>query len=72
MVIADVLSRYNQLKTNQPSFMITGTDEHGIKIERAAMKNQQTPAELCDSVSIRFRVCKKSTSLKIVCLVFEN
>lgn len=63
MVIADVLSRYNQLKTNQPSFMITGTDEHGIKIERAAMKNQQTPAELCDSVSIRFRELAKAGNI---------
>ncbi|KAH9816403.1 hypothetical protein DFH28DRAFT_1159537 [Melampsora americana] len=63
MVIADVLSRYNKLKTNQPSFMITGTDEHGIKIERTAMKNSQTPTELCDSVSIRFRELAKAGNI---------
>jgi methionyl-tRNA synthetase len=62
MVIADVLARYNQLKTDKPSFMLTGTDEHGSKVQRAAENNQQSPQELCEAVSDRFRVCKISRS----------
>jgi hypothetical protein len=62
MVIADVLARYNHLKTGEQSFMLTGTDEHGSKVQRAAEKNQQSPHELCEAVSDRFRVCKISNS----------
>lgn len=58
MVIADVLSRFHALRTGRPSFMVTGTDEHGMKIQRAAAVQNQTPQELCESVSVRFRVCK--------------
>ncbi|ETN38575.1 methionine-tRNA ligase [Cyphellophora europaea CBS 101466] len=35
MVLADVLKRWHQLK-NEPAQMLTGTDEHGIKVQRAA------------------------------------
>lgn len=34
--------------------MLTGTDEHGMKIQKAAEKLNTTPLELCDRVSKRF------------------
>lgn len=64
-VLADVLARYAQLRRNgwsteaqdltQPLFT-TGTDEHGMKIQRVAEAQQVTPQALCDRVSERFRV----------------
>lgn len=35
MVLADVLKRWHQLK-GEPAQLLTGTDEHGIKVQRAA------------------------------------
>ncbi|MBW0509178.1 hypothetical protein O181_048893 [Austropuccinia psidii MF-1] len=55
MVIADVLGRYNQLKSSNPSFLVTGTDEHGMKIQRTAVSKGQSPNDLCETVSIRFK-----------------
>ncbi|PLW06158.1 hypothetical protein PCANC_02710 [Puccinia coronata f. sp. avenae] len=63
MVIADVLARYNQLKTGEQSFMLTGTDEHGSKVQRAAEKNQQSPHELCEAVSDRFRQLARAANV---------
>ncbi|KAG0147646.1 hypothetical protein CROQUDRAFT_42511 [Cronartium quercuum f. sp. fusiforme G11] len=55
MLIADVLARFNALRHSRPSFLSTGTDEHGLKIERAAGKLRKKPSELCETVSVRFR-----------------
>jgi methionyl-tRNA synthetase len=35
---------------------VTGTDEHGMKIQKAAQSKDMTPIELCDKVSLRFKV----------------
>ncbi len=36
-ILADVLSRYHRLQ-GMPSFFLTGTDEHGQKVQQAASK----------------------------------
>lgn len=43
--------------------MCTGTDEHGLKIQRVAEAKGVQPKELCDGVSERFRVCSLSLHL---------
>jgi methionyl-tRNA synthetase len=54
-VAADVLTRYyNQFK-KRSSFFLTGTDEHGNKIEKAAKKNKKEPQEFCNEVSSFFK-----------------
>lgn len=53
-IIADVLARYQRAR-GQEVFFLTGTDEHGQKIERAAQKNGEAPIELADRVVSRFR-----------------
>ena len=37
----------------------TGTDEHGLKIQKAAALEGVTPEELCNQVSGRFKVRRK-------------
>lgn len=53
-VAADVLARYKRLK-GFDVFFLTGTDEHGQKIQKAAESNNVTPKELTDKVVERFK-----------------
>jgi methionyl-tRNA synthetase len=54
-VVADVLARYHRMRGERVRFL-TGTDEHGQKLERAAEAAGVTPTELCDRNAERFRV----------------
>ncbi|KAH7165723.1 tRNA synthetases class I (M)-domain-containing protein [Dactylonectria macrodidyma] len=54
MVLADVLKRWQQLK-GKPAFFTTGTDEHGMKIQKAADKEGLPPKSFCDINSLKFR-----------------
>jgi len=53
-VAADVLARYRRLKGDDV-FFLTGTDEHGQKVEKAATAAGETPLELADRVVTRFQ-----------------
>jgi methionyl-tRNA synthetase len=52
-VICDVLARYHRLR-DEDVFFLTGTDEHGSKIARAAEKAGLTPAKFTDKIAARF------------------
>jgi methionyl-tRNA synthetase len=53
-VAADALRRYHLLRGHEAR-MLTGTDEHGLKIERSAAEAGKTPAAFVDEMSARFR-----------------
>ncbi len=53
-VAADVLTRYQRLR-GRDAFFLTGTDEHGLKIQRAAEERGVSPQELADEISQVFR-----------------
>ena len=53
-VAADVLARFKRLKGLQV-FFLTGTDEHGLKVEKAARERKQDPQALADEVVARFK-----------------
>jgi methionyl-tRNA synthetase len=53
-VAADVLARYKRL-CGYDCFFLTGTDEHGQKVEKAAQAAGQTPLALADRVVERFK-----------------
>jgi len=53
-VTADALARWHRLLGHN-TFFLTGTDEHGLKIERAATERGVTPQEHADRTSARFR-----------------
>ena len=53
-VAADAVARYQRLE-GKTVFFLTGTDEHGQKVERAARQQGETPQELSDRVVERFR-----------------
>jgi len=53
-IVADVLARYHRAQ-GDAVFFLTGTDEHGQKIERAAQASKIQPIELANQVVARFR-----------------
>lgn len=53
-IVADALARFHRLMGKKTLF-VTGTDEHGDKIVKAAAKAGKSPQEFVDGVSARFR-----------------
>lgn len=49
-VLADVIARYNRL-LGKETFFLTGTDEHGQKVQRAAISQGKDPQEFVDYMS---------------------
>ena len=52
-IIADVIARFKRLEGLDVLFL-TGTDEHGLKIQRESEKNKQEPKKFCDDLSKKF------------------
>ena len=52
--IADMLSRYSRLR-GIDTYFLTGTDEHGQKIEESAAKNGKETQAFADEISATFR-----------------
>lgn len=52
-ITADVLNRYHRLFGEETLFL-TGTDEHGQKMQEAAEKSGVTPQQLCDEMVKRY------------------
>ena len=53
-IVADVAYRFNKMK-NKTAFFLTGTDEHGDKVVKAAQKENMTTREYVDSISSLFQ-----------------
>lgn len=53
-VLADVLARYHRLR-GIPTFFLTGTDEHGQKVQQAAEKIGLTPQQHADATVVSYR-----------------
>ena len=54
MIVADAIARQKRQQGIE-TFFLTGTDEHGINIERAAKLNHRTPQEQADYVVSYFK-----------------
>ena len=53
-ILADVFARFYR-NNNYKVFFLTGTDEHGLKIQKAAEKNGLEPSIYCDKISNIFK-----------------
>ena len=53
-IAADVLARWHK-SGGENAWFLTGTDEHGQKIQTVAEKRGITPKELCDEVVLNFQ-----------------
>ena len=61
-IVADVFARFNRLD-GKNVFYLTGTDEHGLKIQRAAEKSNLPPKEFCNKISKTFKDLTKTLNL---------
>jgi len=57
-VAADVLARFYRHRGREVHFL-TGTDEHGLKIEQAAAAHDKSPKDYADAISEEFRALWK-------------
>ena len=53
-IVADIFARFKRLEGKNVYFL-TGTDEHGLKIQREAEKNKKDVKIFCDEVSKKFK-----------------
>jgi len=61
-IIADFFARFKRIDGYNVHFL-TGTDEHGLKIQRAAEKNNTDPLIFCNEISKTFRDLSKTLNL---------
>lgn len=53
--VCDVIRRFKRMQ-GYDVVLTTGTDEHGVNVERSAAKAGKSPAEFCDAVAQEFRM----------------
>jgi methionyl-tRNA synthetase len=53
-IAADVVARYHRLRGDETRFL-TGTDEHGLKIQRVAAERGMAPQAFADEIAQKFR-----------------
>ena len=61
-IIADFFARFKRIQ-GYKVFFLTGTDEHGQKIERAAKEQKKDPLEFCNEISKTFKDLTKILNL---------
>ena len=62
-VLADILTRFHAL-FGEEAYMLTGTDEHGQKVEKAAAKRNMAPLEHCNEMVVRFQELWQKLGIK--------
>ena len=63
-IVADVFARFKRLEGKNVYFL-TGTDEHGLKIQQEAKKNNKETKVFCDEVSSKFKNLANILNLSI-------
>jgi len=61
-IVTDVFARFKRLDEHDV-FFLTGTDEHGLKIQKAAIKEKKDPKVFCDEISKTFKDLSKILNL---------
>ena len=61
-IVADIFARFKRIEGFNVLFL-TGTDEHGQKIQKEAEKNKKEPKIFCDQISETFRSLTKILNL---------
>ena len=61
-IVADVIARFKRIEGYNVHFL-TGTDEHGLKIQREAEKNNKASQVFCDELSKKFKELTKILNL---------
>ncbi|KAF9023016.1 hypothetical protein BDZ89DRAFT_956015 [Hymenopellis radicata] len=64
LLIADIFHRFHALRNpSTGTHFVTGTDEHGLKLQRAAQAKGLAPQEFCDNLSVHFRKLSEAANI---------
>jgi len=61
-IIADILARWHKI-LGEEVFFLTGTDEHGLKIQQSAEKAKKNPKKFVDEISEEFKKTWKNLDI---------
>jgi len=64
LLLTDILKRWQLLKGNQNATLLTGTDEHGMKIQKAAEKAKTDTKAFCDQHARQFQSLAERANVK--------
>ncbi|KAK9462737.1 tRNA synthetases class I (M)-domain-containing protein [Lipomyces oligophaga] len=64
MCLADLQKRWH-LFSGRDSFLLTGTDEHGMKVQQSAAKGSKEPQQFCDEISETFRRLARAANISV-------
>jgi len=53
-IVADLIKRFKRMQGYE-AVLTTGSDEHGVNVERAAQRAGKTPKEFCDVIAAEFK-----------------
>lgn len=67
-ILTDIIARHYSLRCDDVYFL-TGTDEHGIKIQKTAQAQGITPQELCDMNNAEFKKAWKALDVDYTKLI---
>jgi methionyl-tRNA synthetase len=63
-IVADLIKRFQRMQGFE-AVLTTGSDEHGVNVERAAQRAGKTPKEFCDVIAAEFARQWKALGLSI-------
>ena len=63
-IVADLIKRFKRMQ-GYDARLTTGSDEHGVNVERAAERAGKSPEEFCDAIAAEFARQWKSLGLDI-------
>jgi methionyl-tRNA synthetase len=63
-MVADLIRRFKRMQGYE-AFVTTGSDEHGVNVERSAQRAGKSPKEFCDVVAAEFARQWKSLGLGV-------
>jgi methionyl-tRNA synthetase len=64
-IVADLYKRFKGMQGYEPVVLTTGSDEHGVNVERSAERAGKSPLEFTDAVSAEFERQWKMLGLQI-------
>ena len=62
-ILADVIARYHRT-FDEPTFFLTGVDQHGQKVQQAAQKNGVQPLEFAKKITAKFLALWKKLEIQ--------
>jgi methionyl-tRNA synthetase len=64
-IVADLIKRFKKMQGFEPVVLTSGSDEHGVNVERSAERAGKAPKAFCDVISAEFQSTFQRMALDI-------